>query len=165
MAEAWLSLGSNLEPIRNLEEALASLRERFGPMLESGWYASRAVGFEGPEFINLAVGIETSLARSALDAYLHELEARQGRDRTQPKLSSRTLDIDIVVFETHPEFGSLDRARLREDLRHTFVLRPLVDIAPELVPPDGDPRRLAQRWQELMAVERASVRRVTPGPS
>ena len=55
MSRAWLSLGSNLEPERHLRAALAELRMRFGAIVESPAYRFPAVGFEGPDFVNLAV--------------------------------------------------------------------------------------------------------------
>ncbi len=157
MPRVSLSLGSNVYPRQNLGAALAQLRECFGEITESPWYRARAVGFEGPDFINLAVEIDTELAATALDAWLHALEAQQGRDRTQPRFSDRTLDIDLVLYGDDVIDGPGNLRVPREELRHAFVLRPLSDIAPDRVPPDGDPRTLIQRWRELAPAERESV--------
>ena len=96
MARAWLSLGSNVEPEKNLPAAIAELRARFGDILVSPAYRFPAVGFEGPDFVNLAVGIDTDLEPQALNDWLHALEDRHGRRRDVPRFSSRTLDVDIV---------------------------------------------------------------------
>ena len=98
MARAYLSLGSNIEPRKHLAAALRELGERFGELLVSPVYRTEAVGFEGPEFLNLAVGLDTDLDPLALDDWLHALEARHGRRRDGPRFSSRTLDADIVLF-------------------------------------------------------------------
>ena len=157
MARAWLSLGSNIDARGNLEAALAELRGRFGEIAESPWYRTEAVGFEGPEFINLAAVVETDLEPDTLRNWLRALEGRRGRDRTQPRFASRTLDIDLVLYED----GGIGESARREvpgaDIAHAFVLRPLCDLAPDLVPPDGDPRSLTERWRDLPAREREGV--------
>ncbi len=52
MAKAYLSLGSNQEPEWHLEAAANALRETFGNVVLSDWVQTKAVGFEGPDFIN-----------------------------------------------------------------------------------------------------------------
>jgi len=163
MGRAWLSLGSNIEPDRNLAEALRRLRDRFRSVAESHWYRTQAVGFDGADFINLAVVIETDLDAETLKHWLRALEARQLRDRAQPRLSDRTLDVDIVMFEADDSAaGGKSRSSQPAELARAFVLGPLCDLAPELVPPDGDARTLTQRWQALSVTERKSLVRV-PG--
>src|SRR5262249_40763057 len=95
---AWLSLGSNLEPGKHLRAALAELRARFGAIVVSPAYRFAAVGFDGPDFINLAVGVDSDLEPQQLNDWLHALEDRHGRRRDVPRFSSRTLDVDIVLF-------------------------------------------------------------------
>lgn len=135
MARAWLSLGSNLAPEDNLRQALVALREAFGDLLVSTAYRSAAVGFEGPAFINLAVGLDTSLDPVALNAWLHALEDHQGRRRDVPRFSSRTLDIDIVLYDNVIMEGEGHLKIPRDELKHAFVLRPLAEIAPDVVHP------------------------------
>ncbi|HSE13208.1 MAG TPA: 2-amino-4-hydroxy-6-hydroxymethyldihydropteridine diphosphokinase, partial [Rudaea sp.] len=94
----YLSLGSNIEPETNLRAAVAELRARFGEIVVSPTYRYPAVGFEGPDFLNLAVGIDTDLDANALNDWLHALENRHGRRRDVPRYSSRTLDVDIVLY-------------------------------------------------------------------
>ncbi|MEO6064839.1 MAG: 2-amino-4-hydroxy-6-hydroxymethyldihydropteridine diphosphokinase [Lysobacterales bacterium] len=157
MARAWLSLGSNIQPRQHLAAALAELRARFGTLAESPWYRTRAVGFDGPDFFNLTVEMESDLGPLELAAWLHDVEAQHGRDRTQPRFANRTLDIDIVLYDDLVMEGSGPVRIPRDELGHAFVLRPLSDLVPDLVPPDGDPRTLSQRWCDLPEQERASV--------
>ena len=148
--KAYLSLGSNIEPQANLRSALAALRERFGDVVASPVYRMPAVGFEGPAFLNAAAIIDSDLDPFALTDWLHELERAHGRLRSSVKFSSRTLDVDIVYFDhlildgpTTDGAGALQLPR--PELRHAFVLKPLVDIAPDFV----DPIRgvtLAELW-------------------
>jgi 2-amino-4-hydroxy-6-hydroxymethyldihydropteridine diphosphokinase len=131
MPRAYLSLGSNIEPERHLGEAIDELREEFGEIVVSPAYRSPAVGFEGPAFLNLAVGIDTELDPAALDAWLHALEDRHGRRRDGPRYSSRTLDVDIVLFGDAVVRGPGHLKIPRAELAEAFVLVPLADIAPD----------------------------------
>ena len=148
-ARAWLSLGSNIEPERNLDAALAQLGARFGTLqVSSAWRAAPA-GFSGPDVVNLAVGLDSDLDPWALRDWLHALEERLGRDRAAPRLSSHTLDADLVLFGD----CILDDPALtlpRPDLLQPWVLGPLAEIAPDL----RDPRSglaLAVLWNRHRA--------------
>lgn len=167
MGVACLSLGSNIAPELHLRAAIAALRARFRMIAVSRVYRTAAVGFDGSDFLNAGMVIETDLDPYALDAWLHGLEDAQGRDRSGPRFGDRTLDIDLVLYDdvitdraAAPAFGSARILRLpREDLRYAFVLRPLADIAPEIV----DPRSgltLAQLWAQ--SSERDTVMTAVP---
>lgn len=154
MARAYLSLGSNLEPERHLAAALAALRARYGELLVSPTYRTPAVGFEGPDFLNLAVGLDTDEAPEALDAWLHALEDAQGRRRDVPRFSSRTLDVDLVLYDQRVLRGPGNLEVPRPDLaRHAFVLKPMVDLAPDLVHPVLG-RTLAQLWADFPSAQK-----------
>jgi 2-amino-4-hydroxy-6-hydroxymethyldihydropteridine diphosphokinase len=135
MQRAYLSLGSNIEPEQHLQAAILALRRQFGDIVISPVYRYPAVGFEGPDFLNLAVGIDTDLEPHALNDWLHALEERNGRRRDVPRFSSRTLDIDIVLFGDRVLKGAGNLEVPRPELLQTFVLQPLVDIAPRVVDP------------------------------
>jgi 2-amino-4-hydroxy-6-hydroxymethyldihydropteridine diphosphokinase len=130
MARAYLSLGSNLEPRRHLSAAIGELRERFGEILVSPAYRSASVGFDGADFVNLAVGLDTDLSPEALNDWLHALEDRHGRRRDVPRYSDRTLDVDIVFYDALVLDGPGHLQIPRNELQHAFVLRPIADIAP-----------------------------------
>ena len=145
MARVYLSLGSNCEPMRYLRGALDALRERFGRIDISPVYQSRAVGFDGADFVNLAVGIDTELSPDALNDWLHALEDRHGRRRDVPRYSDRTLDIDIVLYDDLVLQGEGHLDIPRKELQHAFVLRPIADIAPALRHPVNG-RTMAELW-------------------
>jgi 2-amino-4-hydroxy-6-hydroxymethyldihydropteridine diphosphokinase len=147
MTPAYLSLGSNIEPLRHLRAAVAALRERFGEVVASPLYRTPAVGFEGEDFLNAAARIDSDLEPAALDAWLHALEAAQGRRRDGPRFSSRTLDIDIVLFGDRVVRGPGHLQIPRPELQHAFVLKPLADIAADVVVP-GDGRTVGQLWAQ-----------------
>jgi len=142
---AWLSLGSNLEAERHLRAALAELRARFGAVVVSPAYRFPAVGFDGPDFVNLAAGIDSDLDPPALNDWLHALEDRHGRRRDVPRFSSRTLDVDIVLLGDALIEGPGNLQVPRKELAEAFVLKPLADIARDVRVP-GDGRTLAELW-------------------
>lgn len=132
MPRAYLGIGSNIRPETNLRAGVEELRTLFGPITLSPVYRSAAVGFEGDDFYNLVAVLDTVLEVHRLAALLREIEERHGRVRDEVKFSSRTLDIDLLMY---------DDAVIREpglrlprgDIgRYAFVLRPLADVAPGL---------------------------------
>ena len=145
MAKAYLSLGSNLDAEDNLRSALAALRERFGNVILSPVYRTKSVGFDGADFFNAAAIIDTDLDPFALNAWLHALEDAHGRDRSGPRYSDRTLDIDVVLFDDRVLAGPGNLRIPRPELKHAFVLKPLADIAADTVVP-GAGQTLAQLW-------------------
>lgn len=145
---AWLGIGSNVEPERNIVAGIAALRAAFGDVQLSPVYRSVAVGFQGRDFLNLAAAIRTTLQPLALKAWLNELERRHGRRRDVPKFSDRTLDIDILLYDdlwlVSPEL-QLPRAEI---LQYAHVLRPLAELAPGRIHPVAG-RTLADLWDDF----------------
>lgn len=155
MGKAYLSLGSNVAPEQNIASALRALRERFGALKISPVYRTRAIGFDGPDFLNAAAVIDSDLDVHALNNWLHALEDAHGRDRSGPRFGNRPLDIDIVFYDDlvtegagNPGSGPGRALRVpRDELRHAFVLKPLADIAPEFVDPRSG-MALATLWAQ-----------------
>ncbi|MBR9829097.1 MAG: 2-amino-4-hydroxy-6-hydroxymethyldihydropteridine diphosphokinase [Oceanospirillales bacterium] len=146
MVRVYLSLGSNCERERYIRAALDALAARFGNLLISSVYESEAVGFSGDNFYNLVVGIDTALEVAELSAVLKQIEDDNGRDRSGPRFSGRTLDIDILTYAEldHP----VDGVQLPRDeiVHNAFVLRPLAEIAADSCHPlSGE--TYADLWQ------------------
>ncbi len=150
MARVYLSLGSNLEPHRYLPAAIAELRARFGELSVSPAYRSKSVGFDGADFVNLAVGLDTDLPPEALNDWLHALEDRHGRRRDVPRYADRTLDVDIVFYDALVLDSPGHLQVPRKELRHAFVLRPIADIAPALRHPVSG-LSMAELWAAFPA--------------
>lgn len=150
MARVYLSLGSNIEPRRHLPAAIRELRQHFGELSVSPAYRSAAVGFDGAEFVNLAVGLDTALAPETLNDWLHALEDRHGRRRDVPRYADRTLDIDIVFYDDLVLDGPGHLQIPRRELQHAFVLRPIADIAPDFRHPVSG-QRMAALWAAFPA--------------
>ena len=158
MTRAYLSLGSNLEPERHLAAALRELRARYGELAVSPVYRTPAAGFDGPDFLNLAVGLDTDEDLVALDACLHALEDRHGRRRDVPRFSSRTLDVDVVLYGDAVQRGPGNLEVPRPDLvEYAFVLKPMADIAPDVVHPVLG-RKLAELWAAFPQGDASPVR-------
>lgn len=132
-----ISLGSNLGERRaHLEYAIDALRLDLTDISVSSFLETQPVGV-GPEhgtFVNAAVVGHTQLpARVLLDRLL-EIEEERGRVRPYP-MAPRTLDADLILYGDAiiEEDGlSVPHPRFRE---RDFVLRPLAEIAPEMIDP------------------------------
>ncbi|GAB2580364.1 2-amino-4-hydroxy-6-hydroxymethyldihydropteridine diphosphokinase [Dyella jejuensis] len=159
MARVYLSLGSNVEPHRYLCDALDELRARFGHLQVSPAYRNASVGFDGAEFINLAVGLDTELGPVDLHVWLHALEDRHGRRRDVPRYSDRTLDVDIVLYDDLVMRGPAHLDIPRTELKYAFVLKPMADIAPAVRHPVSG-ITLGELWA-VFPVEREPLTPVT----
>lgn len=149
MSRVYISVGSNIERYRHVTAALDALATWFGELIISPVYESESVGFEGSDFLNLVVGIDTNLTVGELSRRFKQLEADNGRVQSAPKFSPRTLDLDILTYDDAD--GVVDGVELprAEILKNAFVLRPLSDIAgDERHPLCGEPyHRLWQNYQ------------------
>ncbi len=134
MASVFLSLGSNIDREANLCVCMQQLRHDFADIVFSQVYETPAVGFVGEPFLNLAAGFTTELTPDALKQYLRDLETAHGRLRGEKKFSARTLDLDLLLYDTldlRPEHN-LPHSDI---LAYPFVLFPLAEIAPEALHP------------------------------
>lgn len=149
--EVYLGLGSNIDPTRNLPAGLAALERRFGLLRVSSVLECEAVGFVGPRFLNLVVGLQTRLGVEELARGLRELEYEHGRPRGPvSRNSSRTLDIDLLLYGAlvrHDD--SLDVPR--PDLyKYAFVAAPMAELAPRLRHPETG-ECMAEIWAAMQS--------------
>lgn len=140
-ARAGIALGSNLgDRLGFLREGLLSLRklDESGSVLVSGLYESDPVGCADgdPAFLNAVVEITTSLAPRELLARTQETERSCGRLPVDERSTNapRPLDLDLLYLDEvkldSPEL-ILPHPRM---LERSFVLLPLAEIRPDLVP-------------------------------
>ena len=131
MAEVFIGAGSNVDAVRHLRAGLVALAERYGLLKVSPVYRNSAVGFTGDDFLNLVIGFETDEPVGEVARYLGEVEAANGRTRTEEKFSPRTLDLDLLLYGgLVGEFDGVELPR-SEITRYAFVLKPLADLVPE----------------------------------
>ncbi|MFC1589750.1 2-amino-4-hydroxy-6-hydroxymethyldihydropteridine diphosphokinase [Pseudomonadota bacterium] len=146
MARIYISLGSNIDRELNTREGVKALRERFGELEMSAVYESEAVGFDGDAFYNMVIACDVDEDVHSANQALRDIEDANGRERTGPKFSSRTLDLDLLLYDDLilDEQGlKLPRAEI---LHNAFVLWPLAEIAPDLVHPEAG-KTYAELWQ------------------
>lgn len=133
---AYVGLGSNLNrPADQLSRAFTALAKLPDTLLlaRSSIYRSRPLGDPGqPDYFNAVAVLETSLAAPVLLEALHAIETAHGRLRNGPRWSSRSLDLDLLVYgdEQHDN----DRLTVPHPgvAERDFVLYPLYEVEPEL---------------------------------
>lgn len=150
MATVFVSIGSNIERERSVRFGVKALDEQFEALVLSPVYETEAVGFAGDDFLNLVASFETRESPQQVMERLHQIEDACGRDRSGPKFSSRTLDIDLLLYgdlDLHDQGMNVPRDEIT---RYAFVLKPLVDLAPDRLHPQLG-QSYAALWQAMGA--------------
>jgi dihydroneopterin aldolase/2-amino-4-hydroxy-6-hydroxymethyldihydropteridine diphosphokinase len=137
MTSVFLSLGSNIEPEKNILEAVKLLAKHVRMLEISTVYLTEPLRRRSqPKYYNCVLKIETEIAPLELKLdVLRDIEGRLGRKRTEDKYAPRTIDIDIIVYG--------DVCLSTKDLiipdpeikKRAFLAVPLCEIEPELVLP------------------------------
>ena len=148
MAVVYLGLGSNIDAEKNLRLAVTELRRLFGEVVVSPVYRSAALGFEGPDFLNLVVALGTEMGPFELIEHIERIHAMAGRKRGPDRYTSRPLDIDLLLYGDRVDPEPPLRLPRRDILEHSFVLQPLADIAPDVVHPVTG-RTIGDHWREF----------------
>ncbi len=145
---ACIGLGSNLaEPERQILQAFEELARLPHTRLAacSSLYRSAPVGYaDQPDFVNAVALLDTTLTPLQLLHALFALEHRHGRERTF-RNAPRILDLDLLLYDgliCHEPGLTLPHPRMHE---RAFVLRPLLEVAPQCVIPG---RGAAAQWLE-----------------
>jgi len=150
---AYVGLGSNLQnPVNQVRCALVELAAISGTTLisASSLYTSSPMGPAGqPDYINAVAHLRTTLNAESLLHELQGIERVHQRVRSTQQWGPRTLDLDLLLYAelvlntqelTIPHRGLHERS---------FVLVPLLEIAPELeVPGRGTVRDLAAQCSD-----------------
>jgi len=124
-----LGIGSNIHPLQNISQCLDALLLQFNDLNFSSVFESEAVGFDGDNFLNMVVSMQTDMPLQKLIAVLKKIEDDFGRDRTQAKFSGRTMDIDILVYgDTTGKHEGIELPR-PEISENAYVLWPLSQLA------------------------------------
>ena len=151
---AYVGLGSNVDPARNLRAALVALERTFGDLRRSPVCVSPAEGYDGPDYWNLCVAFDTELSAEPLVARLKDLERSLGRQPGEPRHAPKALDADLLLLgdETsvepplpHPEI-----------LTRAYVLGPLAMLAPGHRLPGGT-GPVSNLWRNFAGAEALTV--------
>jgi len=135
MPRVYVSVGSNIDREKNVDAALERMKADFGELECSRTWETTAVGFEGDAFYNLVVAFDTDMPAQELARQLHRMEDDLGRDRSGGKFSSRSIDLDLLLYgDLVLDEDGLVLPR-PEILEYAFVLQPLAEIAGDMKHP------------------------------
>lgn len=113
--QAIVGVGSNIEPEKNIDRALAIIRDEQELVAESTMIQTKPVGIVNqPDFVNGALLINTELDYGAFNQYLKDVESRLQRDVDQKDFGPRTIDLDIIVWDgkvVHDDYYQYDHTR------------------------------------------------------
>jgi 2-amino-4-hydroxy-6-hydroxymethyldihydropteridine diphosphokinase len=134
VTRAYVGFGANLgDPAAAVRAAIAECASLGTVEAVSPLYRSAPVGVtEQPEFVNAVAELGTSLEPLQLLTSLQGIENAHGRVRAE-RWGPRTLDLDLLWYDgVESDDPTLTLPHPRA-LEREFVLRPWVDIAPQLV--------------------------------
>lgn len=140
MSTVYLGLGTNLgDKEVQLRTAVNEIEKRIGRiMILSAFYTTIPWGFTSEHtFLNAACAVETSLNPYELLSVTQDIEKNLGRKHksVDHHYTDRLIDIDILFFDQiiiHEADLQIPHPLLT---KRDFVLKPLVEIAPDLVHP------------------------------
>jgi 2-amino-4-hydroxy-6-hydroxymethyldihydropteridine diphosphokinase len=133
MAKIHINIGSNQNRKKNICGALAELELIFSNLQLSSLYESPSEGFNSDYFYNIGVNAITTM--SVIDSIkaFKSIEDKYARDRSKLKFSSRTIDLDLLLYES-----VVDENRnlpSKDILKYAFCLAPLAELSPDLTHP------------------------------
>ncbi len=160
MPRVFVSIGSNIDKEANVRKAVRQLAACYGALTLSRVYESVAVGFCGDSFYNLVASFDTDTSVQDVAAQLANIERACGRKRNGNDQSSRTLDMDLLLYgEFSRHDDEIDVPR-RGIAAHAFVLFPLAEIVPDAKHPETGitfrkmRENFGDRNQKLWPIER-----------
>jgi len=161
---AYIGIGANEgDVLATLHAAVESLRtlQQCDFVGVSPFYRSEPIDAEGPDYINAVVALDTTVEPYALLLALLDIELRLGRRRRGADArirESRRVDLDLLLhggLQMRSTPLTLPHPRMHE---RAFVLRPLLDLAPDIeLPGLGPVSRL------LGNVLNQRIERIDPG--
>lgn len=130
MHQVQLLIGSNIDPQQNIQAALKILESIHPFKACSRIWKTLAYGSAGPDFLNIAVSIETPLSMKEYKrSVISSIETTLQRQRFSDKNAPRTIDIDIIIFDGQVVDSGL--------WKKFFIIVPLADLLPKMKDPDS----------------------------
>lgn len=154
---AYIGLGSNLQDrLAHLRTACQELVTVFGieRLTCSTFYQTEPMGpSDQPDYLNAVCRIETHLAPLALLDELQTIEAAHGRVRIGARWTARPLDLDLLLYGDQV----IDNDRLQVPhpgiALRSFVLKPLLDLDPDLCVPGAGPVRVLLESVDSLGIQ------------
>jgi 2-amino-4-hydroxy-6-hydroxymethyldihydropteridine diphosphokinase len=161
----FIALGSNIDPERNLQQALDRLKESCTMLAVSSVYQSPAFGFENQsDFLDIAVRLSTALDPASFKMQvLDRIEKQLGRDRSsqQSKFGPLPIDIDILLWGDQVlTYGEKPwHVPDKSILKYAAVALPLAEIAGDLIHPEAGItlRQIADGMDSAMIHQRTDL--------
>jgi 2-amino-4-hydroxy-6-hydroxymethyldihydropteridine diphosphokinase len=130
MHQVQLLIGSNIDPQQNIQAALKMLESIHPFKACSRIWKTLAYENAGPDFLNIAISIETPLSmKEYKESVISSIETNLKRQRFPDKNAPRTMDIDIIIFD-----GQVVDSGLWNKF---FITVPLADLLPKIKDPDS----------------------------
>lgn len=146
--EAFIGAGANLgDRTATLRAAVARLAAEPGiaALEASSLYETDPLGVvDQPLFLNLVIGLETTLTPEQLLEAALRVEREFGRVRTE-RWGPRTLDLDLLVFEGEQRTSASLQLPHPRMLQRRFVVIPLLELL-------SRPRFGRAHWEGLRAM-------------
>lgn len=150
MAIAYIGIGGNLgDREKNVQDSLSLLAKegievvQVASLMETSPYG----GVKQPNFINTVCQIKTALLPLELLKTLKGIESKIGRTLTV-RWGPRLIDLDILLYDDLIVEEESLQIPHQDMLNRDFVLKPLVEIAPEVIHPVTG-RTIREEWELL----------------
>ena len=138
MNKVYISLGSNKDDrLGNIQSAVVRIQKDIGVLIDlSSLYKTPSWGFDGPDFLNACIEIETELRPLEVLNNLLKIEQQLGRVRSPEEVyKSRNIDLDLLFYENQIiEVEGLNLPHPRLEMRN-FILFPMCELAPDFLHP------------------------------
>ncbi len=170
--QAYLSLGSNIDPTNNLPRSV-KLLGGFGRLIAASTvWETRPIGVENqPNFLNACVLLETSLsAKQMQEQAIPWVETALKHVRGKNKAGPRSIDIDIMLFDN--DILDIGRRHIPhpEIYERAFIAIALAEISPDKIHPETGERLdaiasrfSAEDWGMIKRLEIRLMTRTSPG--
>lgn len=135
MARAFIGIGSNIEPAKNVIVAIRNLAQQTRVTGISTVYCTDPLDRpDQPQYFNCVVEIETEAPPAQVKhGLLRPIENKLGRERSDDKYAPRTIDLDLILYGDL----AIDEEDIKlpdpDILKRPFLAIPLFELAPDLV--------------------------------
>jgi len=135
---AFIGVGSNIQPERNITDALVRLSKRVDIKGISTFYKTTPIlRKDQDDYLNGVWQISTSVPPEKLKfGVLRKIEKELNRNWESDKYASRTIDLDLLLYGDlviHEENLTIPDPDI---CKRSFIAFPLSEINPNLVMPD-----------------------------
>ena len=123
--EVVIGIGSNINPKTNIKKVKKLILLKIKILKVSSFIETEPIGLEKQnKFFNGSILATTSMNKNTLKVWLRNLEDNLGRTRTSNKYESRTIDLDILVWNGKVVDGDV--------YKRSFLRSSIEELLPDL---------------------------------